>query len=1299
MTPRSDIPICATVPHWLASIAVTASLIWCGAHLIASAGVGHTVIAADWVTPGLAFAAGVVAGWWLLPGVLLGVALVVAGLDLTPTISCGWLAAMTVSCSGGALLRTWGHVRPAHLERVRGVALLIGVGGGLTAFSTALIIDVAQADIARRGWQIVVAGLAPIWALSAIGILAITPGVAAVLDLLRRPSWLRRPGEGVLAVAAIVLVATLQNLSAAEQGLLHIIAQWVPLPVLLWIAARHGVRRGSLTLVILAGVTWAGAGQVPQPASGPPPLSQVPAALVGLLLMYALTTLVFGTLNGERVRAVARQARRYHKLEHSLRERTSEATLANELLAWRFELDRLVTAISTDLVTVKPGQLNDAIRMALERLGRLVDVDRAYLFLFSEDGTQLSNTHEWCAPGIAPQAERLQNVPASRFSWLMERMQRDEAVCFRELDELPAAAAAERADFRLGAVRSLLALPMRSGDHVVGIIGFDCVTHTRSWGDELIALLRVIGDVFAGTLARERAECARRAAEDKYRSLFDMSQEGIVFTTLDGQFVDANKAYLDMLGYTRDELCRLNFRAVTPEKWSEIEAHIIEHQILTRGYSDEYEKEYIRGDGTIFPVSLRVWLVRDEQGTPVQMFGLVRDISERKKNDELNATQRELAVRLGATASLQEALQLCTAAALRAGRLDCGGVYLLDEDSEMLDLACVTGMRQEEAQALAHFRPFSPFARLVNEGQPCYSNYAELQRRLSLKRNTNGLLGTAIVPIMHDKRVIGCFTVYSRRRKTLGPATKGALETIAAQMGSAIARLKAESAHRRLAAAAAQSAEAILITDTNGRIEYVNPAFEQMTGYKADEVLGKTPRVLKSSAHDDAFYHQLWDTVLRGDTWCGRIVNKRKDGSSFHQDVTISPVRDLTGRTVNYVSVARDITQEIAQEAHTRYAQKMEAVGQLAGGVAHEFNNLLTAILGYSEVIAASTAADHVAARHATRIRESVTRAAELVRKLLAFGRKQMVQPRQLDLNDTVRETLRILRPVLGRGIRLETHLHEALGPVQADPDQLELLLTNLCLNAREAMPSGGTLTVETTMIELNEPASDGHAHVTPGSYVSLAVHDTGCGMDEATRARVFEPFFTTKDASEGAGLGLATVHGIVHQHGGRIVVHSVPNAGTTFRVYLPCSELETPQPATLRTPSANHQTTVLVVEDEEDVREVECDILQAEGYRVVSAENAAAALQVSKQFSDPIDLLVTDIVMPGMDGRELAQHVCKSRPDTRVLYISGYAQDILAPEDRLQPGSAFLPKPFSRTTFSEKVRAVLNTKIRATAS
>ena len=390
---------------------------------------------------------------------------------------------------------------------------------------------------------------------------------------------------------------------------------------------------------------------------------------------------------------------------------------------------------------------------------------------------------------------------------------------------------------------------------------------------------------------------------------------------------------------------------------------------------------------------------------------------------------------------------------------------------------------------------------------------------------------------------------------------------------------------------------------------------------------------------------------------------------------------------------SRDVTESRALEEQLRQAQKMEAVGRLAGGIAHDFNNLLTAILGYAQLAAARLKQEDPMRIELSEIEKAGQRAADLTRQLLAFSRKQVLQPRVLNLNEIVGDTDKMLRRLIGEDIEFTTSLKDRLGSVRADTGQIEQVLVNLAVNSRDAMPKGGKLTIETSEVELDESYSAFHFDVQPGPYVLLAVSDTGTGMDAKTLSHVFEPFFTTKEAGKGTGLGLSTVYGIVKQSGGHVAVYSEPGVGTTFKIYLPRVEglPERASGSFKRAREAGGTETVLVVEDEEAVRRLVCRSLEAHGYKTVPAASASEALLACEKHAGEIHLMLTDVVMPHLSGRELAQRIAALRPRMKVLFMSGYTDNAIVHHGVLDAGMPFLQKPFTPRSVAQKVREVLD--------
>jgi PAS domain S-box-containing protein len=437
---------------------------------------------------------------------------------------------------------------------------------------------------------------------------------------------------------------------------------------------------------------------------------------------------------------------------------------------------------------------------------------------------------------------------------------------------------------------------------------------------------------------------------------------------------------------------------------------------------------------------------------------------------------------------------------------------------------------------------------------------------------------------------------------------------------------------------------------------------------------------------------------------CRRAISEGKDYSFRYRAIAangktiwlqdiVRVVRDDRGKIRQLRGVMVDITEHQRLEEDFRQAQKMEAVGRLAGGVAHDFNNLLTIISGYAQLTQDFLGPESQLRPYMDEILKAGDRAGGLVRRLLAFTRRQSMEPQVLDLNSIVKGMEKMLRRLIGEDIEIVTILPPGLGAVRSDPAQLEQVLINLSVNARDAMPNGGKLIIETANVDLDQAYADTHLAVTPGPHVMLAVSDTGSGMDAHTRAHIFEPFFTTKEKGKGTGLGLATVYGIIKQSGGNVWVYSEPGLGTNFKIYLPrvVASVGPPPPKLIRASQPQGSETILLVEDEEGIRSLVLGILRARGYTVLEADRPHEALKISKKFEGPIHLLFTDVVMPQMSGREVAAQISAARPNTKVLYMSGYTDHAIAHHGVLNPGVPFLQKPFTPEALTQKVREVLD--------
>jgi PAS domain S-box-containing protein len=499
----------------------------------------------------------------------------------------------------------------------------------------------------------------------------------------------------------------------------------------------------------------------------------------------------------------------------------------------------------------------------------------------------------------------------------------------------------------------------------------------------------------------------------------------------------------------------------------------------------------------------------------------------------------------------------------------------------------------------------------------------------------------------------------------------------------------------------AQAAVGLAHVNTAGRWLLVNQKLCDILGYSAEELSRLTFQQI-------TYPGDLGETIANARTLlAGEIENYcvekryvRKDGSPVWVELTVSLARDFGGRPKYFIGVIEDISGRKQAEAalkrseeQLRQSQKLEAIGRLAGGLAHDFNNILTAITGYSDLVLRRLGSVDPLRRSVEEIRRAAERAASLTHQLLAFSRKQMMQVKVLDLNAVVAEMESFLRRLIGEDIQLVTSLDPDLRRVKADPGQIEQVIMNLVVNARDAMPQGGRLRIETKDVSLSEPYLDDAGSVESGDYVVLSIADTGIGMNSEIKQKIFEPFFTTKEEGKGTGLGLAMVYGIVKQSGGSIRVHSEAGAGTTFMVYLPAVEefVKAQSNGSRHIEAPGGTETVLLVEDEDMVRELVVEVLETEGYTVFSARRGAEALRLCAEQIMPINLLITDVVMPEMSGRELAEHLTARHPEIKVLFISGYTDDAIFRHGVQESNVAFLQKPFTTSELAAKVRSVLD--------
>jgi PAS domain S-box-containing protein len=770
---------------------------------------------------------------------------------------------------------------------------------------------------------------------------------------------------------------------------------------------------------------------------------------------------------------------------------------------------------------------------------------------------------------------------------------------------------------------------------------------------------------FADITEQKQAEDALIEEKHLLHTLMDNLPDSVYFKDRESRFTRINKAHAKLFGL-RDPshgVGRTDFDFFTVEHAQE--AYNDEREIIRTGQPvvDKEEKE-TWPDGHVTWVSTTKMPLRDANGNIIGTFGVSRDITDRMRAEEAlresEEKYRSLVSNIPDVAWTMDAefrfvfisKKMERVSGFSPDEIYRQGIHLYLNSLHPDDVHKVT----QGLQALfAEGRPFDVECRA--------------------KRKDGEWIW------IHDRAL----ATYEREGMRYAD---GLLSDITE-------RKRAEAEHVRLVTAIEQSAEGVVITSTTGDIEYVNPAFSRITGYSREEALGQNPRILKSGKQDPALYQQLWATILNGQTWHGELINRRKDGSLYTEQMNITPVRDELGEVAHFIATKLDVSARKQLEQQFFQAQKMEAVGRLAGGVAHDFNNLLTIINGFAALLSEQTSAEDPRRGHLKEILMAGERAASLTRQLLAFSRRQVMEPRVLDLSSVLAEIEKMLRHLMGEDVELVTTLRPGLGRVKVDAGQIEQVIMNLAVNARDAMPKGGKLLIETSNVEVDEDYTRSHSNMISGKYVMMAVSDTGSGMNLDTQAHIFEPFFTTKEEGRGTGLGLATVYGIVKQSGGFIWVDSEPGRGSTFKIYFPQVEevVPTTESTEIRTMQANGSETILVVEDEAGVRSMVCEALMSHGYKVLEATGATQALMISRQHKDPIHLLLTDVVLPGTDGKRLALRLSALHSETKVLYMSGYTDDAIVRHGIMEGSMPFLQKPFGPNALLVKVREVLEMK------
>jgi two-component system, cell cycle sensor histidine kinase and response regulator CckA len=816
----------------------------------------------------------------------------------------------------------------------------------------------------------------------------------------------------------------------------------------------------------------------------------------------------------------------------------------------------------------------------------------------------------------------------------------------------------------------------------------------------------------ARALERRRESEVRRAEQERYRLLFERNLAGVYRTTLDGRFLEVNEACAQMLGFASpSEMSGVEARQLSGEE----QARVVTERLQKAGAVPGMELRLRRATGDFCWVlaSMAVVAGRCPEDSPL-VEGTLIDITERKRAESRLATQLVVTRVLMEAAGLADALPLIVQALCQHGEWDLGAAWLPDRDGA---LVCAgvgrtdskIGTRFEVAARGPSTRTGESLSeRVFAAGHPIW--VAQLGDDDASVPHVavaieHGLRSAVAFPVSWRGAARGVIECFSREAREPDEALLSMLGDLGSQIGQFLQRKSAEEAlehrERLLRTIIDADPQCVKLVSTEGTILEMNAAGLRIVEADSLEEMSGKPFLPLVVEEDRAAVRDLVARTAAGGNGTLQFRIRSLKGNLRWMDTNAVPLRDELGQLLGVLGFSQDITahreaEEALKrsEAQLRQVLKMEAVGRLAGGIAHDFNNLLSVILGYCDLIRRRPDIPPEEGRRLDQIRKAADRAATLTRQLLAFSRKQVLQPEVITLESVVNSVEPMLRRLIGEDIQLVTLMPQALWPVHADPVQLEEVLLNLALNARDAMPMGGRLTIETANVVLDDEFARTHPGARPGRYAMMAVRDTGHGMDEATLQRVFEPFFTTKETGKGTGLGLAMAYGIVKQSDGYIEAESTPGAGTTFRAYVPRTTLVA-GPAVDVLPLHEQQLsgseTILVVEDEDGVREVIREMLQSAGYSVLEAKSAENALEIARLHRGPIHCVLTDVVMPRMDGFQLAAAVRTAAPNTRVVYMSGYSDQALLRRRPAHVGDQILPKPISRERLLATVREILD--------
>ncbi len=885
-------------------------------------------------------------------------------------------------------------------------------------------------------------------------------------------------------------------------------------------------------------------------------------------------------------------------------------------------------------------------------------------------------------------------------------------------------------------IKSLIMIPLFSKNEVIGVLNIQSFK-ANAYSEEDLKVAQRVGNQIAGAIANallfkrhEEAETKIKEQLSFLRVLLDTIPSPIFYKNKEGRYIGCNQAWSRFHGLRLEEIVGKTVYDLAPRHLADLYRQKDE-ELLANGGTQVYEAKIIRADGQARDVVFNKAVFYKADNSVGGIVGITTDITERKQT-EADLKKREEEVRLLA----RENNFLAEIGRIISSTLEIEDVYehFARETQKLIsfDGLIVSLIRAKENKV--HFRyswGIQIPGRKVGDSLPITEGTAAAylwQKRATLSLQGDdlaempqrfpalapfkeaGIQSLILVPLISQDKIIGILGFFTKRAQAYSSNEIRLAERVGNQIAGAIANSELFADLKKSQEALCESEEryrSILANiedgyyevDLAGNFIFFNDALSQILGYSKAEIFGLNNRQYMDQENARKIY-QIFNNVYRSGLSAKQLETEiiRRDGTKRSVEISVSLIKNNSGEPSGFRGIVRDISERkkaeremIELQEQLRQAQKMEAIGQLAGGIAHDFNNALTLIRTCSQLALLDLKEDDHLREKFEMINRTTEQSANLTRQLLAFSRRQVMEMKVVDLNNLIREMDKMLRRVIGEDIELINNLAEGLGRVRVDPGQMEQVIINLAVNARDAMPQGGRLTIETANVHLDKEYANGHVGVSPGEYVRLIVSDTGVGMTPEVKRRIFEPFFTTKEKGKGTGLGLSTVYGIVKQSGGHIYVYSEPEMGATFKIYLPRvdGDLEKENSISLELPPG--QETILVVEDEKDVRSLIVQILRKQGYKVIAAENGEEALTACTNHKEKINLLLTDVVMPGMSGRELAERLLCWQPEMKVLYMSGYTDDAMLRYGVLEEGMNFMQKPFSMEALAQKVRQVLD--------